>query len=70
MPERWVSGRTDRTGLQRRHKFCFAWRLSAPFIFDTLNGTSAGWNGGGTAVTVATTPGAIYVDEFDNNAIS
>ena len=35
---------------------------SAPFIFDTLNGTIAGWNGGAgtTAVQVASTPGAIY----------
>ena len=35
---------------------------SASFIFDTLNGTIAAWNGGeGTAaVTVASTPGAIY----------
>jgi uncharacterized protein (TIGR03118 family) len=40
---------------------------SANFIFDTLNGTIAAWNGGaggignhGTAVVEATTPGAIY----------
>ena len=32
---------------------------SAHFIFDTLNGTIAGWNSG-SAVTEATTPGAIY----------
>jgi uncharacterized protein (TIGR03118 family) len=34
----------------------------ANFIFDTLNGTIAGWNGGEgtTAVTVATTTGAVY----------
>jgi uncharacterized protein (TIGR03118 family) len=35
---------------------------SAAFIFDTLNGTIAGWNGaaGTTAVTTVTTPGAVY----------
>jgi uncharacterized protein (TIGR03118 family) len=32
----------------------------ATFIFDTLNGTLAGWNGGTTAVQMAATPGAIY----------
>jgi len=32
----------------------------AKFIFDTLNGTIAAWNGGTTAVTMATTSGAIY----------
>jgi uncharacterized protein (TIGR03118 family) len=32
----------------------------AHFIFDTLNGTIAGWNGGTTAVQVVSTPGAIY----------
>jgi uncharacterized protein (TIGR03118 family) len=32
----------------------------ATFIFDTLNGTLAGWNGGTTAVPMAATPGAIY----------
>ncbi len=32
----------------------------ARFIFDTLNGTIAGWNGGTSAVQVASTPGAIY----------
>ncbi len=32
----------------------------AAFIFDTLNGSIAGWNGGTTAVNVATTPGAVY----------
>ncbi|MDQ2710722.1 MAG: TIGR03118 family protein [Acidobacteriota bacterium] len=34
----------------------------APFIFDTLNGTIAGWNGGAgtSAVQVASNPGAIY----------
>jgi uncharacterized protein (TIGR03118 family) len=31
----------------------------ARFIFDTLNGTIAGWNGG-NAVTMVTTPGAVY----------
>jgi uncharacterized protein (TIGR03118 family) len=30
------------------------------FIFDTLNGTIAGWASGGSAVTMATTPGAVY----------
>lgn len=35
---------------------------ASAFIFDTLNGTLAGWNGsaGTTAVVTATTPGAIY----------
>lgn len=33
---------------------------SAKFIFDTLNGTIAGWSGGTSAVTMATTPGAVY----------
>lgn len=37
---------------------------AASFIFDTLNGTIAGWNnvpsGNMTATTVATTPGAVY----------
>jgi uncharacterized protein (TIGR03118 family) len=32
----------------------------AHFIFDTLNGTIAGWNGGASAVTQVTTPGAVY----------
>ena len=32
----------------------------AAFIFDTLNGTINGWNGGTTAATVASVPGAIY----------
>jgi uncharacterized protein (TIGR03118 family) len=34
----------------------------AAFLFDTLNGTIAGWNpsAGTTAVTEATTPGAVY----------
>jgi uncharacterized protein (TIGR03118 family) len=32
----------------------------ATFIFDTLNGTIVGWNGGTTATVEATTPGAIY----------
>lgn len=30
------------------------------FIFDTLNGTIAGWNGGTSAVQTASTPGAVY----------
>jgi uncharacterized protein (TIGR03118 family) len=33
---------------------------AATFIFDTLNGTIAGWNGGTTATVEATTAGAIY----------
>ena len=33
---------------------------SARFIFDTLNGTIAGWNGGTSAMTEVTTAGAIY----------
>ncbi|MGD0443364.1 MAG: TIGR03118 family protein [Edaphobacter sp.] len=35
---------------------------AATFIFDTLNGTIAAWNGaqGTTAVTQVTTPGAVY----------
>jgi uncharacterized protein (TIGR03118 family) len=35
---------------------------AATFIFDTLNGTLLGWNGGAgtTAVQMASTPGAIY----------
>ncbi|MDQ2839935.1 MAG: TIGR03118 family protein [Acidobacteriota bacterium] len=32
----------------------------AAFIFDTLNGTIAGWNGAASASTMVTTPGAIY----------
>jgi uncharacterized protein (TIGR03118 family) len=32
----------------------------ATFIFNTLNGTILGWNGGTTATVEATTPGAIY----------
>jgi len=32
----------------------------AKFIFDTLNGTIAGWNGGTTATTEVTTAGAVY----------
>jgi uncharacterized protein (TIGR03118 family) len=32
----------------------------ATFIFNTLNGTLLGWNGGTTATVEATTPGAIY----------
>ncbi|MBV9266731.1 MAG: TIGR03118 family protein [Acidobacteriaceae bacterium] len=32
----------------------------ARFIFDTLNGTIAGWNGGLNAIQAASTPGAIY----------
>ena len=32
----------------------------AAFIFDTLNGTLAGWNGGTSATQMAATPGAIY----------
>jgi uncharacterized protein (TIGR03118 family) len=33
---------------------------AATFIFDTLNGTILGWNGGTTASVEVTTPGAIY----------
>jgi uncharacterized protein (TIGR03118 family) len=33
---------------------------AATFIFNNLNGTIAGWNGGTTATVEATTPGAIY----------
>ena len=40
---------------------------AAHFIFDTLNGTIAGWNSGGTAVTEASTPGAIYTGLAINN---
>jgi uncharacterized protein (TIGR03118 family) len=32
----------------------------AHFLFDTLDGRILGWNGGTTAVTVATIPGAVY----------
>jgi len=32
----------------------------AHFIFDTLNGTIDGWNGGATAVQMVSTPGAVY----------
>jgi uncharacterized protein (TIGR03118 family) len=41
---------------------------AASFIFDTLNGTIAAWNGGQgtTAVTQATTPGAIYTGLAQN----
>lgn len=43
----------------------------ARFIFDTLNGTIAGWNSGGTAVTMATTPGAVYTGlAIDSNGPS
>jgi uncharacterized protein (TIGR03118 family) len=39
------------------------------FIFDTLNGTIAAWNGsaGTTAVTMASTPGAIYTGLAQGN---
>jgi len=42
--------------------FTLANGSSAAFIFDTLQGTIAGWNGaaGTTAITEVTTPGAIY----------
>jgi uncharacterized protein (TIGR03118 family) len=47
---------------------------AATFIFDTLNGTLAGWNGaaGTTAVQMAATPGAIYTGlaEASNGAAS
>jgi uncharacterized protein (TIGR03118 family) len=33
---------------------------AATFIFNTLNGTLLGWNGGTTATVEASTPGAIY----------
>lgn len=33
---------------------------AAIFLFDTLNGTIAGWNGGTNAQIAATTPGAVY----------
>jgi hypothetical protein len=33
---------------------------SAKFIFDTLGGTIAGWNGGTSAVQMAATPGAVF----------
>jgi uncharacterized protein (TIGR03118 family) len=32
----------------------------ASFIFDTLNGTVAAWNGGATATVEATVPGAVF----------
>jgi len=32
----------------------------AHFIFDTLGGTIDGWNAGGTAVQMVSTPGAVY----------
>lgn len=34
--------------------------VGAHFIFDTLNGTIAGWASGSSAVTEVTTPGAVY----------
>jgi uncharacterized protein (TIGR03118 family) len=34
--------------------------LSANFIFANLNGTISAWNGGQTAITQVTTPGAVY----------
>jgi uncharacterized protein (TIGR03118 family) len=42
--------------------FTLANGSSASFIFDTLQGTIAGWNGaaGTTAITEVTTPGAVY----------
>ena len=33
---------------------------SAKFIFDSLGGTIAGWNGGTSAVQMAATPGAVF----------
>jgi uncharacterized protein (TIGR03118 family) len=41
---------------------------SAHFIFDTLNGTIAGWASGTTATVEATTPGAIYTGLAFNTA--
>ena len=34
--------------------------MPARFIFDTLNGTIAGWNAGTAAVQTASSPGAVY----------
>jgi uncharacterized protein (TIGR03118 family) len=39
----------------------------ASFIFDTLNGTIAGWNGGTTATTEVTVPGAIFTGLTQGN---
>lgn len=41
---------------------------TAHFIFDTLDGTIAAWASGGTAVTAATVPGAVFTGlAFANN---
>jgi len=40
----------------------------ANFIFDTLNGTIAGWNGGTTATVMASTAGAIYTGLAQNTS--
>ena len=42
--------------------------LSARFIFANLNGTISGWDGGTTAITQATTPGAVYTGLAINTA--
>jgi uncharacterized protein (TIGR03118 family) len=39
----------------------------ATFIFDNLNGSIAGWNGGTTATVEATTPGAIFTGLTQDN---
>lgn len=41
---------------------------SAHFIFDTLNGTIAGWSGGTSAVVMASTAGAIYTGLAENTS--
>jgi uncharacterized protein (TIGR03118 family) len=38
------------------------------FIFDTLNGTIAGWNGGTSAIKMASTPGAVYTGLAKNTS--
>jgi uncharacterized protein (TIGR03118 family) len=42
--------------------------LSANFIFANLNGTISAWNGGPTAFTQVTTPGAVYTGLAINQA--
>jgi uncharacterized protein (TIGR03118 family) len=44
------------------NQFTITGGAAATFIFDTLNGTILGWNGGAgtTAVVEVTTPGAVY----------
>jgi uncharacterized protein (TIGR03118 family) len=40
----------------------------AAFIFDTLNGTIAGWNGGTAAQQIVSTPGTVYTGLAQNTS--